>query len=533
MTHTALTNRLLPVLGLLLAAGLAHAQRLTPYWDYDLADYHQVQVFVPAAAPGGQAAPLADLAREGTAQCWTPASAGSRPELATDGDPETYCAVPPTAANARDLPQDLGVQWDAPRRVSQVRVTYHGPAYMPTPDGVQLQAWDGRAWVALDCRVANTDTPEWVLTCPPVETTRVRVLTTRLAAGGLAIRSLAIFADPVVARQQTTRTARTGLQVIPLATEPGARPRLLALSGAALSCLAGNGRLAWEAQLPAAGVALCPHGTGAAVLGGDAIYGIDGEGGVAWQGALPGGTGDQARLLPGPGGTAVVVDSQVTFIDDRGQIRWRQPVTGGPIVAAAVLPPAGDQPLRVALATAAAVRLLGPDGQELQNLAAPGGDEFTALAAGPGAQWVAATRQGRLLRGAAAPGPTPALPDGFQALSLVTADIAGDEQPELLVTGAGGEILALAADGQTLWQAKLPAAATQLVNIPAERAGLLAVATADGQLHLLGGDGQLVTAYPLGAGVRQLLATDLDGEGTAELVAVTADTRLVAVRLTW
>jgi hypothetical protein len=104
---------------------------------------------------------------------------GYEPQRATDNIPHTYWAV-----SAYDLPADLGVEWESPRKVASVVVRYfdgkmvRGPAMARTQQWARLQCWASGNWKDLSAEVVGQETSSVRYTFPPVNTTRVRLLFT-------------------------------------------------------------------------------------------------------------------------------------------------------------------------------------------------------------------------------------------------------------------------------------------------------------------------------------------------------------------
>jgi WD40 repeat protein len=140
---------------------------------------------------------VAQLHRQGRATCWTEAQEGSSPQLAVDGDSETYSATTSGAKWSRDLPKDLGMEWHAPVVVGAFEIDYFDAGYAPTDDGQQLQAWDGEDWYPIQAQVSKDESgANWVYTFTPVTTSRIRIFITKFSRGRTAVREMRIFPEP-------------------------------------------------------------------------------------------------------------------------------------------------------------------------------------------------------------------------------------------------------------------------------------------------------------------------------------------------
>jgi hypothetical protein len=140
----------------------------------------------PASEEAGQSNPTLDVRKlNGSgirARSWEPGVKvipGHESQRAIDNIPHTYWAV-----SAHDLPADLGVEWEAPRKVASVVVRYfdgkmvRGPAMARTQQWARLQYWASGNWKDLSAEIIGQETSSVRYTFPPVDTTRVRLLFT-------------------------------------------------------------------------------------------------------------------------------------------------------------------------------------------------------------------------------------------------------------------------------------------------------------------------------------------------------------------
>lgn len=144
----------------------------------------------PREDPGAAKAALPKQVSEGgnfnvlriRARSWEPGVRvipGHEPRCAIDNILHTYWAV-----SAYDLPADLGVEWEAPRKISSVVVRYfdgrmvRGPAMARTQQWARLQYWNHGGWKDLSAEIAGQETCSVRYKFTPVSTTRVRLLFT-------------------------------------------------------------------------------------------------------------------------------------------------------------------------------------------------------------------------------------------------------------------------------------------------------------------------------------------------------------------
>ncbi len=529
--------------------------------SYDLAERVRQTVHMPVGAPPERTEPIADLARTGRAACWSLGSAGSDPGRAMDGDPETYSAVPSTAPHANDLPKDIGVVWDTPQTISQVRISYYSLPYAPALDGQDLQRWDGERWVSLDDSIEGVDTAEWVHTFAPVQTMRLRLLITRFRQMRTAIRSFEVFPVPVEPRAVVARVRHP---VTEMRSLPGLRPerRYAAVaSGSRLLLLGGPRRLVWEVGLPAPALALDAsdlNGDGqpeVVVSAGTGLFCYDADGNPLWQAQCPRDAyapevePQQGLLrvvkcedLDGDGKGEVIAGSGNWFVyvfDSNGQLRWgRLNWAHQPTSIATVTIPGEAQKAVLVGTTYNDANLFSGDGRALGSVSVGYHAAAMTVAAGDmdgdgKPELVAGSRIGGVRCQTFGIDRAWDLDLGAEVTATVMHDLDGDGTLELLVASRNYHVLALNATGQTLWRANLGNAVLDLkvADLQGDGTPEIVAGGAEGSVWVLNAAGQAIATANVGADVTGLLVEDFTGDGRAEIGVATTDSRLVGLEL--
>lgn len=536
------------------------AQGLQALWTHDTALAVRRLVYHPVGTPADAALAVADLARQGKPSHWTPGSSGCHPAAAMDGNPETYSAVSSRAPHTTALPKDLGVEWSSPQTVSQVRVAHYSQAYVPAPDGHDIQIWDGKDWVSVNDTVTGADTPDWVHTFAPVETTRVRLLVSRFAQTRTAIRSFEVFATPVERREVTVRQPQTVAALEGVALESGGQAHVLLGVGKTVRLLGADGTPQWETALPDPCLALdaCDldrDGSREIVVGaGSALYCLDAAGRKLWEAACP-----KDKYLPeiepaaGPlrvvrcgdinadGFGEVVAGSGNWFtyaFSHEGKLLWGALNWAHQPTAIALVDLAGDGRLAALVGnTYCSANLFSWDGKPIGDV--PVGYHGAAMTTAAGdmdgdgkVELVAGSRIGGVHCKSHGTDATWALELGAQVTATVMADLTGDRRPELLVASRNGYVMALDATGRTLWRHHGGNPVRGLaVGGSAERARI-AVGTDGGAVVVLDARGERRAWGSFAADVTKVAVRDLDGDGEPEVLAATAAGTVHALRLT-
>jgi hypothetical protein len=535
------------------------AEGLAKLWEADNAVTVERAIFHPAGTPADEAHAVADLARTGKPSFWTEGSRGCSPGAAMDGDPESYCAVSSGAPNVLVVPKDLGVEWATPQKISQVRVTHYAMMYVPAPDGHDLQVWDGKDWVSVDDTVTGTDTPCWVHTFAPVETTRVRLLVTKFAQARTAIRSFEVFAQPV--EPATIKVRRpleaTALQLADLTGQ--GRPQVLMTAGKQVRVLDSTGKVQWEVALPDPCLCLDSYdldgdGRREIVVGaGTNLVCLDATGKQLWSTPCP-----KDKYFPeiepaqgpfrvvrcddinGDGRGEIIAGSGNWFtyaFDHQGNVLWGTLNWAHQPTSIATVDVAGDGKKAALVGnTYCSANLFSVAGKQIDTVSVGYHGAAMAVAAGDmngdgKAELIAGSRIGGIhCKTFGAEAASWDLDAGAEITATVLADVNGDQRPEVLVASRNGYVMALDAQGKALWRRNCGNPVRALA-VAGEGAGtVIASATDGGAVVLLSPNGDRTGVYPVAGDVTEIAAGDLDGDGKPEIVATATDGRVYAVR---
>ncbi|MBU0607297.1 MAG: VCBS repeat-containing protein [Armatimonadetes bacterium] len=542
-----------------LEAAAGKAEGLRKLWEADNALAVKQTVYHPAGTPADAAHALPDLARLGKPSFWTEGSRGSSPRAAMDGDPESYSAVGSGEPHATMAPKDLGVEWQNPQTVAQVRVAHYSMMYAPAADGTDVQTWDGKDWVSVQDTITGTDTPNWVHTFAPVQTTRVRLLITKFGGARPAIRSFAVFAQPVEAAEVTVRQPQA-TAALELADLSGiGQTQVVVVVGKTVRVLDAQGQPVWEAALPAEcgdldAYDLNHDGQREVVVGaGTNLYCFDAAGQKLWEAPCP-----KDKYLPevepaqgpfrvvkcddlnGDGFGEIIAGSGNWFtycFSHEGKALWGTLNWAHQPTSIATVDLAGDGK-RAALVgnTYCSANLFGADGKVIGDV--PVGYHGAAMTVAAGdmngdgkAELIAGSRIGGIhCKTYGADAVAWSLDAGAEITATMLADINGDGRPELLVASRNGYVMALDSEGKALWRHNCGNPVRSLA-VATGKDAVIAAATDVGAVVVLNTGGEQGAIYPIAADVVKVALGDLDGDGQPEIVAAAADGKLYALKL--
>jgi outer membrane protein assembly factor BamB len=535
------------------------AAGLKQLWSYDNSLKSRRTIYHAVGTPADAQHIAPDLARVGKPNTWTSGSRDSKPALAMDGDPESYSAVSSGDTHTLELPKDIGVEWQTPVTVAQVRVAHYDLTYIPALDGTDIQVWNGQDWVSVDDTITGTDTAQWVHTFAPVQTTRLRLLITKFGRNRTAIRSFEVFAAPVELAEITVRNSQTAtaLKLTPL--EDKGSVRVLVAAGKTVSALEANGALLWQAQLPDACLDLDAYdlnGDGRREIvaaAGNNLYCLDSAGKQLWVAACP-----KDKYFPeiepaqgpfrvvkcddinGDGFGEIIAGSGNWFtygFSHEGKLLWGTLNWAHQPTSIATVDLAGDGK-RAALVgnTYCSANLFSHEGKVIGDVSVGYHGAAMSVAAGDmdgdgKAELVAGSRIGGIHCKTFGVEGGWSLDAGAEITATLLADLKGDKRLELLVASRNSYVMALDASGKMLWRHNCGNPVRSLAL--GRRAGeiLIAAATDGGAVVVLDAKGQRQAIFPLPGDVTKLAAADLDGDGTTEIVAA-ADGRVYALQST-
>lgn len=263
--------------------------------------------------------------------------------------------------------------------------------------------------------------------------------------------------------------------------------------GRTVYALDGGGRPLWRASTagPAYALASLPGARVAVADDAGRVSVLDAAGNRAWQQDL----GTRVTVLSPAAGDGLLAggwDERLTRFDAGGEIEW-QASLDGPLTAVAVLPL--------------------PEGGELAVAATLGGRLWAFTGDGSPA-W----------QFPAAPGP---------AAPAITLQGAGHGDAAYLLAGLqDGRLLVLGPEGELLWERAVGQGAPvwDLADVVAPSGPEIAVGSGGDEpsLALFSLQGDVLWRVALAAAANAVVATDLDGDGTLEIMAGLADGRVEA-----
>jgi hypothetical protein len=536
----------------------SQAENLRQLWSYDNAIYTQQKVYHPVGAPADAQHVAVDLARLGKPSYWTEGSAGSKPAAAMDGNFESYSAVGSGDPHATAVPKDIGVEWQTPQAVGQVRVTHHDMAYVPASDGHDLQVWDGKDWVSVKDTVTGTETPVWVHTFAPVQTTRVRLLVTKFAQSRTAIRSFEVFAEPVEAAEITVREPQTPAALLAVDLRGEGKVQTVIAVGKMVRVLDAQGKLVWEVALPAAcgdldAYDLNKDGIKEIVVGAGAnLYCLDAGGKQLWQAACPK-DAYYPEIEPAQGPFRVVKCDDINgdgfgeiiagsgnwftyAFSHEGKVLWGTLNWAHQPTSIATVDLAGDGKKAALVGnTYCSANLFSFEGKVIGGVSVGYHGAATAVAAGDmngdgKAELIAGSRIGGIHGKTYGTDAAWNLEAGAEITATTLSDVNGDGRPELLVASRNSYVMALDAQGQALWRHNCGNPVRDLAVSGAGPDVMIVVGTDVGAVVVLNERGEQTARFPVAADVLKVATADLDGDGKAEVLAGAADGRVYVLK---
>lgn len=492
---------------------------------------------------------LANLAQQGAAQAWTEAQAGASPRNATDGDLETYSAVRSSAPHTRDLPKDLGVEWDQPVTVGQAWFYHYDANYAPADDGHDIQYWDGEDWVSVDDTVEKLDRgATWVHTFEPVETTRLRLFVTAFAQSRTAIREMRIFASPA-RPEERTETLPEPVRALKTADLTGdGQMEIVACVGSEVVALDASGEVLWRAPVgDRYGKSLDifdldADGRPEVIVGGEdhRVHCFDAAGNEVWVADCPSDpfqperepmTGSIDVLAAGDidadGLGEVVFGSANWFayaLDHTGALLWTALNWAHPPLDITLHDVTGDGRLEALIATRYnTANLFDAQGRIVDRVSAGYHGIPMSVAAGDlqgdgTVEMAVGSRVGNL-HVKALGGEAWELSMGSQVTDVAVADLTGDGALNVLACSASHYVVCADADGGVVWRANVGGAARQMAvgDLNGDGAPEIVVAVADSAPAVLSAGGEPIGRLgPADAELIELV--DMDADGQVELV---------------
>jgi len=534
------------------------ATMLKPLWGADHAVTVTNTILRAVGQEGTEAEP--NLAREGTASQWEPASAGARAASASDGSMETYAAVTSAASHATELPKDLGIEWSSPRTVSQVRVYHYDNNYRPAFDGQDLQQWDGEQWVSIDDEVTGEDTPNWVHTFEPVTTTRIRLLITAFDTMRTAIREFEVYARPVDEVDVQTVQTRVPSHIATWDMDGDGAEEVAVAVGSTVMLYGGSGQLLWARDVGKGILAL-----DAGDLGGPAVVASDtahrmhcltADGELAWVITC---AADQytpdvepfsgyftvLRIgdIDGDGDGEIVAGNSNWFayaFDHEGNQLWGSLNWAHPALSIALGDLKGDGKLAALIGTRYNdAGLFQWDGTKIGGLgmgyhSCPCATDLADLDGDGVMELIGGSRIGGVRVNAFEGGATLwALDMGAEVRVVKAADLTGDGLPEVLAASRNCYVLCLDEAGEIIWSRNMGDAVAHLVTGDVDGDGALEVIVGveDGNVHVLAADGTPLNVLPTGGAITEVAVADIDGDGGLEILAGSRDGRLYAAKM--
>lgn len=554
------------------AASAAHEQRLAPrrtagakdgpttLWTVENTT-EQTRTLYRALDDGAE---QINFAREGKATVWTPGNAGCRPRYATDGNRDTYSAVPSGARHTTDAPKDLGIEWPRPVRVSQVWIEHYNNQYRPAEDGQDLQYWDGEQWVSINDSIEGIDGPLWVHTFKPVETSRIRIFITKFNTSRTAIRELMVFAKPV-RRVEETRTVGQQPSDLCLADlDRDGRAEAVIAVEEWIRVFGPKGQKLWEHELPnkarrTAAYDLDRDGVPEIVASchdaklycfnatGEQLWAVDGPK-DAYDATIEPKRGYFNVLkcddIDGDGDGEIVAGSVNWFayaFDHRGQVLWRHLNWAHPPLDVTTIDLDGTGKKASLIGTRyCAANLFSHEGKQIGSVSVGYHGCATAVAAadmdGNGKpELVAGSRVGSVECKEWQTGRSWSLFMGAEVTRALMADLVGDSNPELVVCSRNAYVLAIDSAGKIIWKQNAGDAVLDLAAADFNGNGHREIVAAceDGNVVIYSHQGRELARTALGAAIVRLSLGDVDGDKRPDLGAATVDGRVRIIRPGW
>ncbi len=472
---------------------------------------------------------------------------------------DSYSAVSSTAPHAGATPKDLGVEWTTPQTVSQVWVHHYSASYRPAMDGQDLQYWDGEAWVSIDDQISGTDTATWEHTFEPVMTTRLRLVVTKFDTMRTAIREFEVFARPV--ERVDVDVVVTRVPAVLAAWDMNGNGEIEIAAGVENSVVlyAAGGERLWERDLGAKVVAL-----DAGVLDGPRVVAstsdkrmhcLDVTGTTRWNVVSA-----KDKYMPeieplngiftvlkigdidGDGIGEIVAGNTNWFayaFDHEGTQLWGTLNWAHPALSIALGDITGDGKLEALIGTRYNdAGLFEWDGKKIGGLpmgyhSCPCATELADIDGDGVMELIGGSRVGGVQANKYEGGELWSLFMGAEVTATVSADLTGDGLPEVLAAGRNGYVLCLTGDGEIAWKANMNSPVVSVAVAPGHEneAPSVIVGVEDGTVHVLSATGDEKSLMMTGGSITQVLATDLDGDGKADLVAASADGKIRAAAL--
>lgn len=120
---------------------------------------------------------------------------------------------------------------------------------------------------------------------------------------------------------------------------------------------------------------------------------------------------------------------------------------------------------------------------------------------------------------------------GCPQTCIVVADVDGNGVDDVITSGKNGFIWALGAGGKVHWLRNAHNSVNDLLVVELEGARVILAASDDGSVQVWSLEGELLRKVEVGLQVMALHGADITGDGVCEIMAVTTDGVLHAVRL--
>jgi len=507
-------------------------------------------------AEGTAAEEVPDLAQSGTARYWEKGSEGSSPAAATDGDPETYCAVTSRAPNVNDVPKDLGIEWAEPVTVGEVWVQHYNVGYRPAEEGQDLQCWDGAKWVSIDDTITGAETAEWVHTFTPVQTTRIRLLVTKFNTMRTAIREMRVFSRPVEAAQVEVTRQRPAKALAAADVNGDGRDEVAAAVEGTVVLYDADGAVQWERDLGSPVQALTA-GTldGPALVASTAdrrLHRIAPDGTVVWSVDSP---KDKyfPEIEPAPGVFTVLAvgdidadgDGEIVAgnsnwfaygFDHLGAKLWGTLNWAHPALSIALGDVRGDGKLAALIGTRYNdANLFQWDGKQIASLgmgyhSCPCATALADLDGDGVMEMIGGSRIGGLQAGKLDGTRLWAFDMGAEVREVLAADLTGDGKVEVLAGSRNCYVLCLDAAGKVLWRRNLLDAIVSMLTADVNGDGRpeIVVGVEDGTLHVLDAGGAELNAFRTDGSITDVAIAGR-GEGALAIIAGSADGKVYAL----